>query len=148
MMSHHLLLILHLIAATIWVGGHLLLLCRYLPQALRDRDSSIISNFEKKFEPIGLPALLILLLTGVFMAYKYGVTMQSWFSFSNPIERVVSIKLTLLLLTAVLAVHARLFIIPKLSSKNLIEMAIHILLISLIGLSMLVVGSSMRFGGI
>ncbi len=147
-MSHHLLLILHLIAAAVWVGGHLLLLCRYLPQALREKDSSVISDFEKKFEPIGLPALLILVLTGVYMAYKYGVTMPLWFSFSNPVERVVSIKLTLLLLTLVLAVHARLFIIPKLSSKNLFEMSIHIWLITIIGVSMLIVGSSMRFGGI
>lgn len=147
-MSHHLLLIFHLIAAAIWIGGHLLLLCRYLPQALKQKDSSIISKFETKFEPIGLPALLVLLLTGVYMAYKYGVAINLWFSFSNPMERVVSVKLILLLLTLVLAVHARVFIIPKLHSKNLIAMGIHILLITLIGISMLVVGSSMRFGGI
>lgn len=147
-MSHHLLLILHLLCATIWVGGHLVLLLRYLPEALKKKDIEIISNFEKHFEPIGLPSLLILVITGIMMAYKYGVKITSWFSFSNPVEKVVSVKLILLLITLVLAIHARLFIIPKLSQKNLVEMAFHIALITLIGITMLIVGSTMRFGGL
>ncbi|WP_421498107.1 copper resistance protein CopD [Flavobacterium columnare] len=147
-MTHHLLLIIHLLAASVWVGGHLILLIRYLPKALKNKDVEIIKNFEKQYEPIGLPALLILVGTGVLMAYQYNVTLTSWFSFESNIERVISIKLCLLMLTLVLAIHARLFIIPKLTSKNIILMAVHILLITLIGISMLIVGSFVRFGGL
>ncbi|WP_444625995.1 copper resistance protein CopD [Flavobacterium columnare] len=147
-MTHHLLLIIHLLAASVWVGGHLILLIRYLPKALKNKDVEIIKNFEKQYEPIGLPALLILVGTGVLMAYQYNVTLTSWFSFESNIERVISIKLCLLMLTLVLAIHARLFIIPKLTSKNIILMAVHILLITLIGVSMLIVGSFVRFGGL
>ncbi|WP_444671308.1 copper resistance protein CopD [Flavobacterium columnare] len=147
-MTHHLLLIIHLLAASVWVGGHLILLIRYLPKALKNKDVEIIKNFEKQYEPIELPALLILVGTGVLMAYQYNVTLTSWFSFESNIERVISIKLCLLMLTLVLAIHARLFIIPKLTSKNIILMAVHILLITLIGISMLIVGSFVRFGGL
>ncbi|OOB82045.1 copper resistance protein CopD [Flavobacterium columnare] len=147
-MTHHLLLIIHLLAASVWVGGHLILLIRYLPKALKNKDVEIIKNFEKQYEPIGLPALLILVGTGVLMTYQYNVTLTSWFSFESNIERVISIKLCLLMLTLVLAIHARLFIIPKLTSKNIILMAVHILLITLIGISMLIVGSFVRFGGL
>jgi len=36
-MYHHILLILHLLAATIWVGGHLFLSIRFLPEAFRKK---------------------------------------------------------------------------------------------------------------
>lgn len=147
-MKHQLLLILHLMAATIWVGGHLFLTIRYLPKALKEKDVTIIKNFEEKFEPVGIPALLLLVLTGILMAYDYGVTFSNWFSFSNAIERVVSIKLLLLLFTLSLAVHARFFIIPKLDQTRLNEMAFHIVLVTLIGVAMLVLGTFVRFGGI
>src|SRR5688572_27301631 len=116
---HHLLLILHLLAATIWVGGHLVLSLSLLPTALRQKDPGIIVAFEKKYERIGLPSLLILIITGVMMAYRYGVTISVWFSFNEPIEKVVSSKLLLLALIFVLAIHARFFIIPTLSEKSL-----------------------------
>lgn len=119
-----------------------------LPKALKERDPEIITNFEKSYEKIGLPALLVLVVTGIFLSYSYGITVSDWFSFSNSIEKVVSIKLILLFTTLGLAIHARLFIIPKLSAKSLPFMAAHIILITLVGLTMMVIGTFVRFGGI
>lgn len=147
-MKHHLLLISHLLAAAVWVGGHLLLAMRYLPKALKSKDVSVIKSFESQYEILGLPSLLILVVTGISMAYDYGVTVSQWFSFSDPLEKVVSTKLLLLFSTMLLAIHARLFIIPNLSAAKLTTMAIHIILITLIGLSMLVLGTFVRFGGL
>lgn len=147
-MKHHLLLVVHLLAAAIWVGGHLILAIRYLPKALKQKDASIIRKFEESYEIMGLPALLLLVGTGIWMASDYGVTPSHYFQFANPIEMVVSIKLLLLISTLLLAVHARLFIIPKLSSDNLKLMAFHIVLISAIGVAMLILGTFVRFGGI
>ena len=81
MYTHHLILILHLIAATIWVGGHLVLAIGYLPKALKRKDFSYIGNFEKTYEPIGMPSLAILVITGILMAYDYNAGFSSWFSF-------------------------------------------------------------------
>ena len=71
---HHILLIFHLLAATIWVGGHLILSIGLLPKALKERDPEIITNFEKSYEKIGLPALnmsssFIFVKNDLFLAY-------------------------------------------------------------------------------
>jgi len=147
-MYHHILLIVHLLAATIWVGGHLFLSIRFLPEAIKTKEVSIIKNFKDKFEPIGMPALIILILTGIAMAYDYDVTFTKWFSFSNGIEKVVSLKLILLFITITLAVNAQLFLFPKLTSKNLPKAALQIILVTLIGVTMLILGSLVRIGGI
>src|SRR5690606_12350800 len=116
---HHLLLIIHLVCATIWVGGHLFLAIRVLPKALREKDVAGLKSFKEKFEPLGMPSLILLVVTGIWMAYDYSATISTWFSFSNNIEKVISIKLLLLLLTAILAVLADQIIFPKLNPKNL-----------------------------
>lgn len=146
-MKHQITLIIHLLAATIWVGGHLILCFRYLPKALKKKDSQVIREFEKQYEPLGIPALILLIITGILMAYDYNATISTWFSFSNDIEKVVSIKLLLLFSTLILAIHARFFLIPKLNTSNLLFMSLHIIILSSIAVAMLVFGSLVRIGG-
>jgi len=149
-MNHHLLLIIHLLSATIWVGGHLILTFGHLPQALKTKDQNIILNYEKKYEPVGMSALVLLVITGILMAYKYGVSLDYWFQFASPIEKVISTKLLLLFLTVAFALSAQFRVIPKLKSnpEKLAEMAFHIISVTIIGVLMLVYGSFIRFGGI
>ena len=147
-MTHQITLVLHLLAATIWVGGHLILSLRFLPLALKQKDVALLKNFKDKFEPLGLPSLVILLITGIVMAYDLGVPASQWFSFSNPIEKIVSLKLILLFTTIALAINAQLFVFPKLSSEKLLPVAIQIILVTLLGVAMLVLGSLVRIGGI
>ena len=86
-MQHHIYLVLHLLAATIWVGGHFFLILRILPSTLQQKDISILSDFRLKFGKIGMHSLLILVVTGILLAYDYNVPISDWFSFSNPIEK-------------------------------------------------------------
>lgn len=149
--THHIYLIFHLLAATIWVGGHLVLALGFLPKALKNKDFSYIDKFEKTYEPIGMPSLLVLLITGILMAYDFGLRIGQWFSFSSPMEIVVSLKLICLLLTICLAVSAQTRVLPKLHKGNvnkLPEMALHIIFVTLLGVMMLVLGSFARYGGI
>ena len=151
MYTHHLILILHLIAATIWVGGHLVLAIGYLPKALKRKDFSYIGNFEKTYEPIGMPSLAVLVITGILMAYDYNAGLSSWFSFATPIERVVSLKLICLLTSICFAISAQTRVLPKLRKcqlNKLPEMAVHIICVTLIGVVMVVLGSLVRIGGI
>lgn len=148
MTLHHLLLIIHLIAATIWIGGHLTLSIVFLPVALKQKEPLIILNFEKKFEPLGISSLIALVITGIWMAYDFGVSYESWFNFSSSIEKVVSIKLLLLLLTIILALYTQIYVIPNLSKYNLNKIAFSIISVTIIGLSMLILGSKIRYGGI
>lgn len=149
-MSHHLLLIIHLLCAAIWVGGHLLLVFGYLPQALREKNQNIILDYERKYEAVGMTSLLLLVITGIMMAYKYGVSIEYWFHFATPIEKVVSTKLSLLLLTILFALSAQFRVLPKLKNNpgKLPEMTFHILSVTIIGVLMLVLGSFVRFGGL
>ena len=147
-MYHHFLLIIHLVAATIWIGGHLILAIRYLPEAIKTKDLEKLKGFKDKFEPVGMPSLIILVITGILMAYDYDVTISKWFSFSNGIEKVISIKLILFITSLTLAISAQLFIFPKLSPKKHYYVTILIVVVTLIAISMLVLGSLIRLGGI
>ncbi len=49
-MNHHLLLIIHLMSATVWVGGHLILVASYLPRAIKEKNQNYILNYEKSLK--------------------------------------------------------------------------------------------------
>ena len=114
-----LLVIVHALAATVWTGGHLVLDLGVLPRALRDRSAAAIRSFEETFEPLGLTALAIQVVTGVWMGWIYLPRFQGLFNPANPIGMLVGVKLLLLAATAALAIHARLRLIPHLSDDNL-----------------------------
>lgn len=151
MQIHHFYLVVHLLSATIWVGGHLVLAIGFLPKALKHKNFDYIKNFEKTYEPIGMPSLLLLVVTGVLMSYNFGIGIAQWFSFSNGIETVISLKIIGLLLTVGLAISAQTRVLPQLHKgniKKLPEMAVHIICVTLIGIVMLILGSFVRYGGI
>lgn len=140
------LIITHVLGATIWVGGHLLLAVRYLPEALRDKNLELIKAYEKKFEIIGFPALIIQVITGVWMAITF--YQVNFIDYSSAIAQAVGTKLILLLATILLAINVRFFVFPKLTPKNLWWLGLHIIAVTLIGICMLYLGVSIRFGGV
>lgn len=139
------LIILHLIGASIWVGGHLVITLRILPEVLKSRDFEPLLYFEKKYEKIGMPALLLQLITGIALALKYSPTL---IAFDTAQQTSISIKFFLLFATIALAINARLFIFPKLNDKNLNFLATHIILVTFFSLGFLVCGVAIRFGGV
>lgn len=147
-MHHQIILIIHLLAASIWVGGHLFLILRILPATLQQKDISILSDYRLKFGKIGMPSLLILVVTGILLAYDYNVPISDWFSFSNPIEKIISIKLLLLFTSLSLAVHAQKVVFPKLTSNRMLPAIVEIIIVTLIAVSMLILGSLVRVGGL
>ena len=138
------LVIVHALAATVWTGGHLVLDLGVLPQALRQRRAQLIRSFEETFEPLGLTALAIQVLTGLWMASIYLRGFAGLFDPANPIGMLVGTKLLLLVATAALALHARLRLIPNLSDDNLIGLAWHIRAITALAIAFVVVGGLIR----
>ena len=147
-MHHQIILIIHLLAASIWVGGHLFLILRILPAKKKKKDISILSDFRLKFGKIGMPSLLILVVTGILLAYDYNVPISDWFSFSNPIEKIISIKLLLLFTSLSLAVHAQKVVFPKLTFNRMLPAIVEIIIVTLIAVSMLILGSLVKVGGL
>jgi putative copper export protein len=142
-MEIKILILFHVLGACVWVGGHLVLALSVLPKALREEDPDVVRVFEERFERIGIPALLVQVITGLRLAWIY-VDVSDWFSFDNVMNTHISIKLSLLIVTILLALHARFFIIPKLNKKNLSFLALHIIAITLIALALLFTGLNFR----
>jgi putative copper export protein len=134
----------HILSATIWVGGHLILSLTYLPNAIKQKDYSLIEDYESRFERIGIPSLFLLLATGVYLITQYAPNLLQ-FDFSDHYTRHIIIKLILFLITLVLAIHARFFLIPK---RKIIPLSYHIITVTLIGIFFVLVGMSARMGGI
>ena len=140
------LLILHLLGAAIWTGGHLILALVILPKVLSSRNLDALLQFEQQFEKIGMPALAIQIITGLWMAHNILPNVSAWFAFDNDISILIGIKLILLLMTATVAMHARFWVIPRLSADNLIGFAVNIVLVSLLSVTFVVVGTLFRTG--
>lgn len=147
-MKHQITLIIHLLAATIWVGGHLILLIRYVPKAITTNSLAELSDFRKNFEPVGMSALVILIITGILMAYDYGISVDKWFAFEGSIEKIVSIKVLLLLLSLLLAFIATKFVFPKLQNTSSPVLYFFIAAVTIMAVTMLILGSFVRIGGI
>lgn len=134
----------HVLGATVWVGGHLILSIGFLPKALRERNPQVILDFEKQFEKIGLPALLLQVVTGISMALIY-VPFRYWGSLETSHHVYLWTKLCLLAATLALAIHARFFILPRLTEQKLPQLAFHIVLVTVLAVFFVLTGLSFRF---
>lgn len=141
-----LLLLLHILAATIWTGGHIVLSLVILPKVLREQSPEQLLSFESVYEKIGMPALIIQVVSGLLLAYHVLPDVSQWFNVANPLAHGILAKLTLLFLTLAFAIDARFRVIPALSSHNLKVMAWHIIPVTLFSVLFIVVGVSFRAG--
>lgn len=139
---------LHLIAATVWTGGHLVLAFSVLPRALRERSPQVLLDFEQGYEHVGMPALLIQVATGLWMAQQLVPDWGQWFSPSAPLERAVALKLALFAATLLVAAHARLRVIPTLSARTLPLMGWHVAAVTLLSVGFVLTGITFRYGGL
>jgi putative copper export protein len=142
-----LLVIVHALAATGWTGGHLVLDLGVLPRALREQSAAAIRSFEETFEPLGLTALAIQVISVLWMAWLDLSGFRGLFDPANPIGMLVGTKLLLPAVTAALAVHARLRLIPTLTDANLSGLAWHTRAITALAIAFVVVGALIRLGG-
>lgn len=139
-------LLIHVLGATIWAGGHLVLVSTVLPRALASRDPAILLAFESGFERIGMPALLVQVVTGAWMAYALRPDVAGWFSLSDPTSRLIALKLALLAATVLTALDARFRIIPGLSAQTLPALARRIVLVTVLAVGFVAAGVSFRGG--
>jgi putative copper export protein len=148
METYRLLVALHLLGASIWVGGHLVLALSVLPRAMRANDPTVVRDFESGYERIGIPALVLQVVTGLWLAQRWMPDAADWLSPSTPQAHLILTKLVLLVVTAALGAHARLRIIPKLDASRLPALRAHIVAITTVGVLFLVLGVGVRTGGL
>ncbi|HWC69120.1 MAG TPA: CopD family protein [Acidimicrobiales bacterium] len=146
MASYYTFLSLHILGATVWAGGHLVLALTILPNALRQKSAAPVIEFERRFERLGLPALAVQIVSGLWLAERMLGSPDHWFE-GNSLARLVQVKLGLLAVTLGLAIHARFRVIPKLSDATLPTLAWHIRIVTLAAVLLVLAGASIRFGG-
>lgn len=139
-------LLIHLLAATVWTGGHLILALRILPLALREKSPERLRQFESSYALIGLPALLIQLASGLWLTSRLLPEPGEWLSFGDCESTQLGLKLISLALTAMLGLDARLRIIPRLSAGNLPSLAWHIVPVTVLAVLFVVIGASLHNG--
>ena len=140
------LILAHILGATVWTGGHIVLSLAVLPRVLKENSPERLLEFESAFERIGKPAMLVQIITGLLLAHRLLPDVYLWLDWSNPFSRVVGMKLMLLALTILLAADAKLRVLPKLSNKNLWDMAAHIIAVTLLSVLFVIVGVSFKTG--
>jgi putative copper export protein len=140
------LLLLHILAATIWTGGHIVLSVVVLPKVLRENSPEQLLSFESVYEKIGMPALLVQIVTGLMLAQRLEPQVNQWFNMDNPVSHTIAAKLVLLLLTLCFAANARFRVVPVLSKNNLNVMAWHIVATTFFSILFVVAGVSFRTG--
>ena len=140
------LVFLHILAATVWTGGHLVLATVVLPRVLAERSPEMLHNFESRYERIGIPALLIQVVTGLWLAHQLVPDVGQWFDLDNPVSRPIAAKIVLLVITILFAVDARLRLIPYLNEDNLTAMAWHIVPVTIVSVLFVFVGVAFRTG--
>ncbi len=145
---YQLAVILHLLGATVWTGGHLVLATTVLPRALRARDPAILSRFEHGYEKLGIPALIVQIATGLWLAHHHLPDVGAWFSFESSVAVHIFLKLALLAGTVGLAVDARLRLVHMLDARKMRALAFHIISVTVLAVLFLLVGASLRTGGL
>jgi putative copper export protein len=139
-------LFLHVLGATIWTGGHIVLAGVVLPRVLRERSPERLLEFESVYEKIGMPALVVQIVTGIYLAHRLLPDVSQWLDFSNPVAAPIALKLTLLALTFAFALDAKFRVLPNLRSDTLLTMAWHIIPVTILSVLFVATGVSFRTG--
>ncbi len=137
---------LHVLGASVWVGGHLVLAISVLPRALKARDPELVLGFERAYERVGMPALLLQVLTGLWLAWHWLPRIGDWFTIAERVPAHIAAKLALLAGTLLLAANARWRVIPKLTPATLPMLAWHVALVTVFAVAFAALGVSLRTG--
>ncbi len=139
--------LLHVLAATVWTGGHLVLASTVLPRALKVRSPEILLDFENGFEKVGMPALVIQIISGLWLAYQQVPDVAAWFGFETYAATMIALKLGTLAVTAAFAISARFFIVPNLRPETLPLFAWHIVPVTVLSVVFVILGVGIHTGG-
>lgn len=139
-MEKTVLITLHILGASIWIGGMLILALGVLPKAKKTNDATLIKNFESSFHILGMIALTVQLLTGFRMAMIYAGSMGNLFDFDNHAAVLFIWKLVLILITMGVFVVFKKKTLSKLTNENISSASSMIWILTLLAIALLILG--------
>lgn len=141
-------IMLHLLGASIWIGGHAVLVAAVLPGALRRNEPDRVVEFERGYGRLGLSALVVQLLTGFWLADCWIGDWTRVFTEPTVQSHLVLSKLTVLALTLALAGYAYHAVLPKIGQGRLGRFALLAGVTTALSVVMLILGVGIRTGGL
>ncbi|MBK6939249.1 MAG: CopD family protein [Planctomycetes bacterium] len=138
-------LLLHVLGASVWTGGHLVLAIGFLPGALKSGDATLLRAVETRFERVGIPALIVQIATGIMLARKYLPDPSTWLAFQGKVGAHIGAKIVLLGVTLVFAIHARVRLVPHMGER-LKALAFHMIVVTVLSVLFVVLGLGIRAG--
>jgi putative copper export protein len=138
-------LLLHILAASVWAGGHLFLALRVLPEVLRRRSAALL-DFERRYEPLGMSALAIQVVSGLWLASRL-VPPSMWLDPDVPASRMLMVKFGSLAVTVAFALDARFRVLPRLRDATVGSMVPHISAVTVLSVLFVFAGVGIRTGG-
>lgn len=139
-MEKSVLVILHILGASIWIGGMLIMALGALPKAKKASDASLLKNYEGSFHILGMIAITIQFLTGFRLAMIYAGGMKGLFNFSNHAAVLFMWKLVIVLLSAGLFVVFKKKTLSNLDNNNISSASAIVWLIALLAIAQMVLG--------
>lgn len=146
-MLYKLLLMLHILGACVWIGGHIVLVGMALPKALRENNPGPILEFERGYGRLGLTALAIQLATGLWLAERWLGAWSAIFNEPTLQGRLVLLKLTALLITLMLAGYTYHRVLPRIDHGGLKSFTLLSGSTTVLAIFMLILGVGIRTGG-
>jgi putative copper export protein len=113
---------------------------------MQERSPAALRQFESAYEKVGMPALLLQVATGLWLAHKLLPDVRAWFAADDFVARLILFKLSLLAATVLVAADARLRIIPRLTAQTLPAMARRIVAVTLLAVLFVATGVTFRVG--
>lgn len=139
---------LHVLGACVWIGGHIVLVCMVLPRAMKRSDPAPIIDFERGYGRLGLGALVIQLLTGLWLAHRWIGEWSTLFSEPTPQAHLVLTKMGVLALTVLLAGFTFHRVLPRIDEQGPRRFALLSGVTTALAIIMLVLGVGIRTGGL
>jgi putative copper export protein len=145
---YKIMVIAHLLGASVWVGGHLYLMLGLLPAALRRADPGPVLAFERSFGRVGLGALAVQLATGLWLAHRWLGSWSKLFDAPTAQSHMILTKIVLLGATIGVAGYTHHKLLPRLDAARLRRFGLLAGFTTLMAVAMLALGAGVRWGGL
>lgn len=145
--KYQILITMHVLGASAWIGGHFVLLGVIVPAAWRDGVVARVVEFERLFGRIGLAALAVQVTTGVLLASRW-IEWRTVFSAPTAAGHLVLAKMAILGAIVVIGADTSIRILPTLSAATLGRFTIRAAVVTVLSVLVLVCGVGIRTGGL
>ncbi|MEQ9617111.1 MAG: CopD family protein [Phycisphaerales bacterium] len=148
MAAYKLIVMLHMLGACVWIGGHAVLVGMILPKALKRNDPGPVLEFERDYGRLGLGALVVQLATGLWLADRWIGDWSTIFREPTPQAHLILSKLTVLVITVMLAGFTYHKVLPRIDEGRLKLFTLLASVTTGLAVIMLVLGVGIRTGGL